>query len=101
MKVFVHIECESVATDPDVMVEVECDSAPRVGDLFYTPKEVTHDLERQARQTGDYEEWYYPRNAPFESRRLSFADAIYVNQVSWELSNDGVYRCHIELGGPQ
>ena len=91
MKICVHIANNCVTTDNEVMVIVECDGVPRQGDLFYIPKDVQLALERQAKKAGGYDGWYYKKG-------LSFDDAIYVEQVSWEISLDNVYRCHIELG---
>ena len=96
MKIFVHIANGFVTTDPNAMIEVECDGVPRKGDLFYISDEQERDLENQIIKRGGYgDDWTYMKGTP--SEEFSIADAIYVQYVSWERDERGVFRCHIEL----
>ena len=100
MKIYIHIANNCSKNDQTVMVEVECDGVPRRGELFYLRQSERARLEEQARLVDRpedrfmcYRDWYYGKNKD----RLSFDDAIYIYDVSWEWSKDGVYRCHVEL----
>lgn len=97
MKVFVHIANHCETTDPSAKIVVECDGVPRKGDLFYISDEQREDLTEQIIKGGGYgQDWIYMRGTP--SEEFSIADAIYVDLVSWERDEQGVFRCHIELG---
>ena len=96
MKLYVHIYNHNVTCDPEVKIDVECENAPRKGDIFYVGDDALRKLMEMSIRTGKYSDcWWYMNHTQY-----SFDDAIYVVNVLWERDEDGVYRCHIELGDP-
>lgn len=97
MKIFVHISNEFERTDPNAFIVVECEGEPHIGDVFYLADEQKKDLEEQIIKGGGYgDNWRYMTGTSRE--KFSIDDAIYVSFVSWERDDQGVFKCHIELG---
>lgn len=102
MKAYLHIHNTLVCCHKDVMVEIEIDNRPMVGDVFWMGEEIQNEFERQITAFVDKAESSGQRDAYGERNEwrpfgVFPGDCIFVAQTVWKRHDDGKYYLHFEL----
>ena len=102
MKAYLHIHNTWECCHNEVMVEIEIDNRPMVGDIFWMGEEIQEELQRQITEYVNRAESSYQRDAYGErNERRPFGicidDCVCVVKTVWKRHNDGKFYLHFEL----